>query len=352
MRLFILTFIFLTSILQAGTPNAASRYVRSYDQAMSTWVEQVQAARGSDAQLALWNRRPEPAQYGAKIWVEIRNNLAEGWTLDYAAWLLENSKETLLPKSGQRRAAGAIRIRKAVEKHHIKSARVGAYCLALTQLTDPGAMGLLERIEKENPDTRVQGAAALAQAILLRKLDHGGEDGIIPKRQAKLRKAIIDGNDLMVGKRTLLSIAQAEVFRLRHLSIGSTAPNLKGIDISMKPVSLEDYRGKVVAVFFWHTWMKDANQSLELIRKLNKELEGKNAVVLGVNADHAQTLRKMTADGDVTWRNFFDNNRKLAKSYHIERWPEVLVLDEEGIIRYRGVPGSFVELAIDALLDK
>jgi len=211
-----LLFTFLFGLLGstaafAGTPNAAARYTRDYELAMETWVEKIKNARGGNAQSKLWAERPNAVRAGSKVWAEIRNNLAEGWTLEHASWLLENAPEVLAPRAGGRQEAGAIRIRKAVERYHTKSARVGSYCVAVTYLADPGAMRVLEAIERNNPDKRIQGAAALGQAILLRKLDQGGENGIIQKRQAKLRKAIIDGHDLIVGKRKLTSITQSEV---------------------------------------------------------------------------------------------------------------------------------------------
>lgn len=345
-------FVFFLSLLPllAGNPNAAARHVRSFDQSMKEWVAQVQAAKNGDAQARIWTQRPKPEVAGRRIWAEIRNNLSEGWTIEYAAWLLENSPEVLAPKQNARQVPGAIRIRKAIEKFHVKSARVAPYCIAVTHFPDPGVLKVLESIEQENPDKRVQGAAALGQAILLRKLDQGGEGGIVPKRQAKMRKAIIDGHDLIVGKRKLSDIAQAEIDQFR-LSIGAEAPDLRGIDIATKPFALQDYRGKVVVLFFWHTWMKEAGRTLEIMRKLHQNLQGKNAVIIGVSADHAKTLRKMTADGDAPWRNFFDNDRKLASQYHIDRWPRIYVLDHNGKIRHKGSPGAFVELAVEALLD-
>jgi len=59
----------------------------------------------------------------------------------------------------------------------------------------------------------------------------------------------------------------------------------------------------------------------------------------------------MTADGDVPWRNFFDNKRVLSQQYQIQTWPQIFVLDPNGKIKFKGVPGSFVELATKALLE-
>lgn len=348
--LILLTVVFFSFPVLAGTPAAASRYQRDYEQKYQAWVNQVQGAEDRDAQARAWDARPNVEEAGGLIWREIRNNLSESWTLDYASWLLENAPEVLAPRPGARRVPGAIRIRQAVEKFHLKSPKVAPYCIAVTALADPLAMKTLEKIEAVNPDKRVKGAAALGQAILLRKLDQGG-GSIVRKRQAKLRRAAIDGYGLQIGKRSLQSIAQAEIARLVTLSVGSEAPDLKGVDIAGKVFSLEDYQGKVRVLFFWHTWMAEADRALGIARRMQESFAGKDAVLIGINADRARTLRKMTADGDVTWRNFFDNKRTLAESYYIDEWPYMIIIDQEGKIRFKGAPGAFVELTATALLN-
>jgi hypothetical protein len=45
--------------------------------------------------------------------------------------------------------------------------------------------------------------------------------------------------------------AKAELFEIRHLSIGKPAPEIEGEDQDGKPFRLSDYRGKVVLLDFW-----------------------------------------------------------------------------------------------------
>ena len=45
--------------------------------------------------------------------------------------------------------------------------------------------------------------------------------------------------------------AQAELFALRHLSVGKEAPDIEGEDQDGKPFKLSDHRGKVVLLDFW-----------------------------------------------------------------------------------------------------
>lgn len=341
--------LFLALPLSAGTASQSRALVRAYDLSFEKWVAQVQAAKGKEAQIAAWNVQPAPDETGRQIWREIRNNLNESWTLDYAAWLYNNSPATLRAATANRKAPAQL-IRDYVDRFHARSPRVASFCVALPKLKDPSALKLLQKIESLNPDPRVQGAAAMGQAMILREM--GDDWKVISQRQQKLKTAIIKGNDLAVGKTTILNLAQDEIFLMNNLEVGTTAPDLKGIDISAKPFGLSDYEGKVIVLAFWHTWMPEAPRSIKILRELHQELQGKNAVVIGVNQDHALTLRKMTGDGETPWRNFSDSTRSIAKSYRISEWPVVFVLDGERKIQYVGAPGAFVNIAVDSLLKK
>ena len=46
--------------------------------------------------------------------------------------------------------------------------------------------------------------------------------------------------------------ARAELFEIRHLSVGREAPDIEGQDQDGKRFKLSDYRGKVVLLDFWH----------------------------------------------------------------------------------------------------
>ncbi len=55
------------------------------------------------------------------------------------------------------------------------------------------------------------------------------------------------GSGGTVGKK-----AEAELFQIRHLSVGKEAPDIEGEDQDGQRFQLSDYRGKVVLLDFWH----------------------------------------------------------------------------------------------------
>jgi hypothetical protein len=56
-------------------------------------------------------------------------------------------------------------------------------------------------------------------------------------------------------KATLLGDrAKGELYELKNLAVGMTAPEIEGEDLDAKALKLSDYRGKVVMLDFWGNW--------------------------------------------------------------------------------------------------
>jgi hypothetical protein len=53
---------------------------------------------------------------------------------------------------------------------------------------------------------------------------------------------------------TLGDRARGELYEMKNLAIGMTAPEIEGEDLDDKPLKLSDYRGKVVMLDFWGNW--------------------------------------------------------------------------------------------------
>jgi len=351
MKAILLFFFLACGILGAGTPERARLLMRQYDLAYAQWEKDVRTAPDNDAQNAAWERKPDEEEAGRQVWQEIRQELDRTWVLGPAAWLLEETPDfaTTSPKErvgGTLLKSPAAQIRNAVRRHHLQSARLGPYCIALTNVEDPKAMSLLETVEKANPSAAVKGAAALAQAILHRRLGDGKL--FMAKRQEKLRTAI-KAPELTVGKTTTTAIIKDELFRMKRLNLGTQAPNFTGTEVTLEKSSLSDYRGKVTILFFWHGLMPAHDESLALFRKYQEDFEGRDIKILGINMDNPLTLRRHIRDETVTWTNFSDSSQAISDLFRIERWPYVFVLDQEHKIRYKGEPGAFVKIAAEDL---
>ena len=337
----------------AATDAEAKAIVDAYSEAYGKWLTEMKLARDGQALEMVNKKRPDASVYASKLKTLLRSDLDNEWTLKYGAWLLEN--DTALRPESQRALLGAV------ERHHVKSSLLGPFCMAMINLNQGGelpragtlplgsrGMKLLETIKKTNPDPKVQGQAALALSILLGRL---GDDGaIMRQRMTNLKEAIINSTEIKVGATKVGDIVRDELYKISHLTKGRVAPDITGLDSASRPLSLKQYRGKVVMLVFWSSWDAEAPKILELLRKTVASKVGKPFVVLGVNRDSLTNLRALEADQIVTWRNFSDPKQEIAKSYRLAAWPYCLILDQEGVIAYRGSLGAICTVVANDLL--
>jgi len=89
-------------------------------------------------------------------------------------------------------------------------------------------------------------------------------------------------------------------------------------------------------------------------RSLVKRLAGKPFALLGVNSDKdREVLKEVMAKEEITWRSWWDGGSTrgpIASQYNVSGWPTIYVLDDKGVIRYKGVRGEAMDKAVDTLL--
>src|SRR5262245_50512124 len=89
-------------------------------------------------------------------------------------------------------------------------------------------------------------------------------------------------------------------------------------------------------------------------RSLVKRLQDKPFALIGVNSDQStKQLKEVAAKENITWRHFFDGpgtNGPIATAWNVSGWPTIYVLDQNGVIRYKGVREKAMDNAVDTLL--
>jgi hypothetical protein len=81
----------------AGTPKEAAAIREAYDRDFQIWVLKLQVAPNAEERTKLTALRPDTTSASRKMWNTIQPNLAEEWTLDYAAWLLRITAGRTVP---------------------------------------------------------------------------------------------------------------------------------------------------------------------------------------------------------------------------------------------------------------
>ncbi len=128
---------------------------------------------------------------------------------------------------------------------------------------------------------------------------------------------------------------------------GGVAPNFTQNDPQGNPVSLSDFRGKVLLVDFWASWCGPCRKENPNVVRLYQQYKDKGFEVLGVSLDSKQDrwLDAIEKDG-LTWTHVSDLKgwqNEVAGMYSVTSIPHTVLLDAEGKILGRNLRGPALE---------
>lgn len=338
----------------AGTPEQAAAVRTAYESAVEAWQLKVQLAKTPAERQALVAEAPDAVGAAKRMWSVIGDELDREWSLDPAAWFLRvavtlvERGEDGLPRAMM--AAEIQKVREAVERRHLRSAKLAPMCMALVACGDQPSLVLLRKIERENPDKEVSGVAALGLAMLSKNL--GDDPKAMRQRLTMLRKAIIDAADVEIEGVSVAQLAQDELYIIMNLSKGMVAPDLEGVGSDGQPMHLSDYAGNVLVLLFWNSAAGGEKAVIGMVdaMRADERFKGRNFEVVGVNNDSPATLKELQETYQIGWPNFSDPENRLAKEYRVGSRPLAYVLGPDRKIHYVGNLGTFVELTAAAVL--
>jgi peroxiredoxin len=120
------------------------------------------------------------------------------------------------------------------------------------------------------------------------------------------------------------------------LAPGAAFPDFSETDVEGKPLSISQYKGKVVLIDFWATWCIPCVIKLPEIQKAYDKFHSKGLEVVGVSLDEEkEKLQQFTKQKKLPWPEFFDGKKwenKLAVKYGVNQTPTTYLLDRDGKI--------------------
>lgn len=256
---------------------AHSAAVSEFNDAMQAFSEKYQQAKDDEERQKIFSELyPQPEKFADKFMAVVEKYPDAPEAIDSLVWVLSNAS---------RSDHGKKALNELKEKH-FESDRIGqAISAAVYSGNFKDSEDFLKSVMEKSPHQGMQALATYSLAQSLKnKVETAGYLRSASEADLETYKKFY-GEDFVDGLKTvdpaavnaeveklyelvkekyaeettpfgqkLGDVVERELFEIRFLSVGKTAPEIEGEDLDSTPFKLSDYKGKVVVLDFWGNW--------------------------------------------------------------------------------------------------
>ena len=124
---------------------------------------------------------------------------------------------------------------------------------------------------------------------------------------------------------------QAELNKLSTLQPGQPAPDFTLHDPDAQPISLSQFKGKVVLLDFWASWCGPCIADLGTLRKIKAQVAAQPVVFLNISLDANEAAWKQAiAKHEI--KGVHVRSEQVAQAYNVSGIPRYYLVDPQGVI--------------------
>ncbi len=119
---------------------------------------------------------------------------------------------------------------------------------------------------------------------------------------------------------------------------------ISATDLDGKPVSLDDYKGKLLLIDFWATWCQPCRSELPGLVDAYKQFHDRGLEVLSISLDYARSTtaddyRSFATKAGMAWRHVYDGqswSSPLVKGFFVYSIPNPILVGRDGTLLASG----------------
>ena len=164
---------------------------------------------------------------------------------------------------------------------------------------------------------------------------------------APLRALWKKKNGSLAGMEKMIEVRRAssrKVVALDSRRHSGAAPPWALSYLDGKPVSSDEFKGKVIVLDFWGSWCGPCRAELPIFQAVYERYREKGVVFLGMNFERPQQgrdLKELARDfmerNKYTFPVVVDHDQVASNAYGITGFPTVFLIDKAGNFRYKNV---------------
>lgn len=135
--------------------------------------------------------------------------------------------------------------------------------------------------------------------------------------------------------------------------VGQAALDFDVTDLNGQPLSIAQFRGKVVLLDFWATWCPPCRAEMPNVIRTYAKYKNQNFEIIGISLDRSKSaLTSYIEDQGLEWPQYYDNGGRISNMYQVRAIPSTFLIDAEGIIRMTNLRGSALESGVAQLVQE
>jgi len=101
----------------------------------------------------------------------------------------------------------------------------------------------------------------------------------------------------------------------------------------------KDLKGKVLLIDFWATWCGPCRVVIPEMNEWQKKF-AKDLVIVGVSDEKSATVTEFMGKTPMNYVVTVDKDKTMSKILGVAGIPHVLVISQDGVVRYQGFPSD------------